>query len=74
MAQSTTDNTLPTPPTGSKEKDANKVPGDVVVVVDHRKDFGFLPIPKRLRYDPARPAHFGLLMNVIFGAASTFSM
>jgi hypothetical protein len=36
-------------------------------------DFGFLPIPKHLRYDPARPAHFGLLLNVVFGLATTFS-
>ncbi|KAI0738850.1 major facilitator superfamily domain-containing protein [Daedaleopsis nitida] len=36
------------------------------------KDFGFIPIPKRVRYDPEHPAHFGLLMNVIFGVASTF--
>ena len=36
-------------------------------------DFGFVPIPKRVRYDPQNPAHFGLLMNVIFGAAGTFS-
>lgn len=35
-------------------------------------DFSFLPIPKRLRYDPKRPAHFGLLLNATFGIASTF--
>ena len=44
------------------------------VPADNWKDFGFLPIPKHVRYDPERPAHFGLLMNVIFGVASTFSM
>ena len=37
-----------------------------------KTDFGFLPIPKRLRYDPKRPAHFGLLLNATFGIASTF--
>ncbi|KAI0336830.1 MFS general substrate transporter [Cubamyces sp. BRFM 1775] len=37
-----------------------------------RKDFGFLPIPSRLQYDPEHPAHFGLAMNVTFGLASTF--
>lgn len=36
------------------------------------KDFGFLPIPPYLRYDPEHPAHFGLLMNATFGLASTF--
>ncbi|GBE85456.1 hypothetical protein SCP_0706430 [Sparassis crispa] len=36
------------------------------------KDFGFLPIPPSLRYDPEHPAHFGLLLNATFGIASTF--
>lgn len=36
-------------------------------------DFWFLPIPKRLRYEPHRTVHFGLLLNSIFGFASTFS-
>ncbi|PBK95799.1 MFS general substrate transporter [Armillaria gallica] len=36
------------------------------------KDFGFLPIPRRLRYDPEKPFHFGLLLNISFGFASTF--
>ncbi|VDC02290.1 unnamed protein product [Peniophora sp. CBMAI 1063] len=35
-------------------------------------DFWFLPIPKRLRYEPERKVHFGLLLNSIFGFASTF--
>ncbi|EMD39901.1 hypothetical protein CERSUDRAFT_150654 [Gelatoporia subvermispora B] len=35
-------------------------------------DFGFLPIPKRVQYDPAHPVHFGLVMNATFGFASTF--
>ena len=33
---------------------------------DRTKDFGFLPIPARLRYNPEKPAHFGLLLNVCF--------
>lgn len=36
------------------------------------KDLGLLPIPRRLRYDPNRPAHFGLLLNATFGFTSTF--
>ncbi|KAI0927640.1 hypothetical protein AcV5_008122 [Taiwanofungus camphoratus] len=36
------------------------------------KDFGFLPIPRRLRYDPKNPAHFGLVLNLTFGFGSTF--
>ncbi|KAI9070091.1 MFS general substrate transporter [Trametes sanguinea] len=37
-----------------------------------RRDFGVIPIPARLQYDPDHPAHFGLAMNVTFGIASTF--
>lgn len=37
------------------------------------KDFGFLPVPRRLRYDPDKPFHFGTFMNMSFGFASTFS-
>ncbi|KAF8553664.1 hypothetical protein OG21DRAFT_1522967 [Imleria badia] len=29
-------------------------------------DFGIIPIPKRLRYDPDKPFHFSLLLNVTF--------
>lgn len=35
-------------------------------------DFGFLPIPPRLRYVPEKTVHFGILLNAIFGFASTF--
>ena len=37
------------------------------------KDFGFIPVPRHLRYDPKKPFHFGLLLNIGFGFASTFS-
>ena len=37
------------------------------------KDFGFLPIPKRLQYDPERPFVFTMVLNVAFGFGSTFS-
>lgn len=36
------------------------------------RDFGFLPIPARLRHDPAKPVHFGIVLNVSFGFVSTF--
>jgi hypothetical protein len=39
----------------------------------HRKDFGFIPIPQRLRYDPDKPFDFGIVLNVSFGFMSTFS-
>jgi hypothetical protein len=38
------------------------------------KDFGFLPIPKRLRFDEADPPCFGWVLNVTFGLASTLRM
>lgn len=37
------------------------------------KDFGFLPIPKRLQYDPTRGFTFTTSLNITFGFASTFS-
>ena len=37
------------------------------------KDFGFIPVPRRLRYDPTKPFYFGLMLNIAFGLASTFS-
>jgi hypothetical protein len=37
------------------------------------KDFGLIPVPRHLRYDPTKPVHFGLLLNFGFGFASTFS-
>lgn len=37
-------------------------------------DLGFIPIPRRLRYHPDNPPfHFGLVLNISFGFASTFS-
>ena len=37
------------------------------------KDFGLIPVPRHLRYDPTKPFHFGLLLNIAFGFATTFS-
>ncbi|KAJ7149236.1 major facilitator superfamily domain-containing protein [Mycena crocata] len=37
-------------------------------------DFGFIPIPQRLRYDSEKPFHFGIVLNVLFGFASTFTV
>ncbi|KAI0747488.1 MFS general substrate transporter [Fomes fomentarius] len=54
----------PTVKTGTDE--------ETTVVPTSAKDFGFIPIPRRVRYDPQSPAHFGLLMNIMFGVASTF--
>ncbi|KZV71731.1 MFS general substrate transporter [Peniophora sp. CONT] len=40
--------------------------------VTRRTDFGFLPIPKHLRHDPARPILFNIVTNIFFAAATTF--
>ena len=37
------------------------------------KDFGVVPVPSHLRYDPNKPFHFGLLLNIGFGFISIFS-
>jgi len=39
----------------------------------HKRDFGFLPIPKSLRHDPSRPFQFSLLLNIVFAVAGTFT-
>ncbi|KZT50327.1 MFS general substrate transporter [Calocera cornea HHB12733] len=39
----------------------------------HSRDFGFVPIPKRLRHDPARSFDFTLLLNIVFAVAGTFT-
>ena len=38
------------------------------------KDFGVLPIPLHLRYDPLQPPHFRISLNIAFGFASTFTV
>ncbi|CAE7196743.1 unnamed protein product [Rhizoctonia solani] len=39
-----------------------------------RFDFGFIPIPKYLRHDPANPPRFTLALNIFFGLASTLTV
>lgn len=43
--------------------------------VEHKntRDFGIIPIPTHLRYDPEKQFHFGLALNIAFGCFSTFS-
>ncbi|CAL1706610.1 unnamed protein product [Somion occarium] len=36
------------------------------------KDFGIIPIPKRLQHDPKNPHQWTLLLNIVFGLSSTF--
>ncbi|KIJ61087.1 hypothetical protein HYDPIDRAFT_42870 [Hydnomerulius pinastri MD-312] len=39
--------------------------------VSNHRDFGFLVVPKQLRYDPAHPFHFGTWTKVAFGLGCT---
>lgn len=41
--------------------------------VDIPCDFFCIPVPKHLRHDPEKPAHFGLFLNIVFALATTFS-
>lgn len=54
-----------------------KLDSDVPVSTTHEyggtKDFGFLPIPKKLQYDSERAFEFTTVLNITFGFASTFS-
>ena len=61
--------TLPAPEK-LPELSMGKLDGSEVVA----RDLGFLPVPRRLRYDPERPAHYGLALNAAFCFASTFGM
>ncbi|KAI0292663.1 major facilitator superfamily domain-containing protein [Multifurca ochricompacta] len=67
---------LGTPPTNDEKlsvKSSQVVPVPVAKSQQiTRRNFGILPIPRRLRYDSEHPAHFGLLLNVVFGLSSTF--
>ncbi|KAI0688983.1 major facilitator superfamily domain-containing protein [Cytidiella melzeri] len=36
------------------------------------RDFFLIPVPKHLRHSPGKPAHFGLFLNIVFAAATTF--
>ncbi|KIJ14977.1 hypothetical protein PAXINDRAFT_78210 [Paxillus involutus ATCC 200175] len=55
----------PEPPAVTVEDERHIIPST---------DFGFLPIPKRLRYNPDKPFYFGLLLNLSFGFASTLTV
>lgn len=37
------------------------------------RDFFIFPVPKHLRHDPEKPAHFGMFLNIVFALATTFS-
>ncbi|TFY76457.1 hypothetical protein EWM64_g7553 [Hericium alpestre] len=54
------------------DRDISGKPGEGAIASQRKRELGIIPIPKWLRYDPERPAHFGLLLNAVFGFASTF--
>jgi hypothetical protein len=37
------------------------------------RDFGLLPIPKKLRYQPEAAAHFGWVLNAVFALTAAFT-
>lgn len=63
-------NTLPVPIATQRSKEELK---SVDVEVDVPRDFFVFPVPKYLRHNPDKPAHFGLFLNIIFAIATTFS-
>ena len=56
---------------GEVEKEQSANNADFKILIP--EDFGFIPVPRHLRYDPTKPFHFGLSLNIAFGLASTFS-
>jgi len=61
-------------PVGHTEK-INGIPAELSLsnAQPRTHDFGIIPIPSHLRYDPSRSFHFGLMLNIVFGFFSTFS-
>ena len=69
------DEAKPAGPYAAGERDAG--PGAPATAAANVKggtrDLYFLPIPKRLQWDPEHPPEFTLLLNAIFGFSATFS-
>lgn len=53
---------------------AGEVAEEKTILARRTKDFGFLPIPHRLQWDPTKPPKFGLGMNLVFAFACAFSV
>lgn len=70
-SQAVSDDTRPNTAVASEEK--KEEDEGLMREVGGKFDFWFVPIPPRLRYDSEKPVHFGLLLNAVFGFASTFS-
>ena len=60
-------------PQGEVDKEQSQS-NDADFKVPLPKDFGIIPVPRHLRYDPTSPFQFGLLLIIAFGFTSTFSM
>ncbi|EIW81546.1 membrane protein [Coniophora puteana RWD-64-598 SS2] len=69
LTQSPTDTFVGTSRDSSPDTRTEKEP-----YVVRSRDFGFIPIPKRLQYHPNKPFKFGLVINILFGVASTFTV
>ncbi|KAG2010426.1 membrane protein [Coprinopsis cinerea AmutBmut pab1-1] len=39
----------------------------------YRKDFGILFVPKNVQFDPEKPFHWGMMLNIAFGLGSMFT-
>ncbi|KAH8831355.1 MFS superfamily [Flagelloscypha sp. PMI_526] len=72
MPPSATETTTVT--NGSPQSSASPQVEEVTAKLQYTRDFGILPIPKRLRYDPDKPFHFSKVLNVSFGFAATFTV
>ena len=72
LSPTATKTDYPTTSQGQLDKEQSQS-NDADFKVFLQKDFGFIPVPRHLRYDPTKPFHFGLLLNIAFGFASTFS-
>ena len=64
---------LPDPTTSQDKEQSQSESNDPDFKILSPKDFGLVSVPRHLRYDPSKPFRFGLLLNVAFGFASTFS-
>ncbi|KAJ3824850.1 major facilitator superfamily domain-containing protein [Lentinula raphanica] len=61
-------------PDSKSDSEPEKTAKNAITTASASKDFGCIPIPRRLRYDPSSPFHFGMFLNILFGVTSTFSV
>ncbi|KAF9465722.1 major facilitator superfamily domain-containing protein [Collybia nuda] len=64
--------TTPSSPSGTIVESPENHSHEKTDSEEFTKDLGFIPIPRRLRYDADKPFHFGMVLNISFGIASTF--